>query len=175
MTRLAVPLLALALLTGCTSELRGSDGASANTAARCPTEVRLPEPASTPTSSPGPTRANPPGDIAPHEVENNGWKVRKGLSPDDRQAGATAVEKIRKPLESLCGNENFTVDATRRALADAGFTDPQVNGLRDGSPGVFYAFRVGAACVQGDLTPGRVRAFVDGVNGEGSCVEVASH
>ncbi|MCP2242632.1 hypothetical protein [Lentzea aerocolonigenes] len=148
----------------------------------CAVQVNLPEPATTTTTPPAarPTGSHTP-DVAPHNAENNGWKVRKGLSPEARQAGATAAEKIKQPLAALCGAGDFALDPTRKALADQGFADATVQyvrtpvGMRELAPGVFFALEIGAACVLGDLTPGSLRLSVDGHTGENSCVEPFSH
>lgn len=145
----------------------------------CAVQVNLPEPATTPPSA-APASGHTP-DVAPHNAENNRWKVRKGLSPEARQAGATAAEKIKQPLAALCGAGDFALDPTRKALADQGFAGATVRyvrtpvGMPEPAPGVFFAFEIGPTCVLGDLTPGSLRLFVDGHTGENSCIEPFSH
>jgi hypothetical protein len=148
----------------------------------CAVQVNLPEPMTTMTTPPAaPPAGGHTPDVAPHNAENNGWKVRKGLSPEARQAGASAAEKIKQPLAALCGAGDFALDPTRKALANQGFADAAVQyvrtpvGMPEPAPGVFFAFEIGPTCVLGDLTPGSLRLFVDGHTGENSCIEPFSH
>jgi hypothetical protein len=122
-------------------------------------------------------------DVAPHEAENNGWKQRRALTPDERAAGEDSARRIAPLLVDLCARGDFTAEGTRRALVGAGFpADAMVEvitpppGAADDSPFVFYNMRLGArTCVQGDLRRGKVRVDVDGPTREGSCYEPESH
>ncbi|MCS7477417.1 hypothetical protein ACFFQW_21985 [Umezawaea endophytica] len=148
----------------------------------CPGDVTAP-PAATPTT-PAPTTAGtgrPAPDVAPHQAENNAWKQRRPLTPDERARGVEAADKVLPLLEALCAKGDFTTDSARKALVDAGLpADTMVELVEqrfDGQPPmIYYNATLGTrTCVLGDLTPGHVRVFVEGPTGEGSCHEPKSH
>src|SRR5262245_20790483 len=58
-------------------------------------------PAVTPSGEANVDRALPPGDGAPHEAENNGWKQRHELTPDEQRAGDALAARIRPKLAAL--------------------------------------------------------------------------
>jgi hypothetical protein len=154
---------------------------SAPSSAPCASEVvAAPAQTGTPTAAPG---GGSVPDVAPHQAENNGWKQRRALTPDERTAGEDAARRIAPLLVDLCARGDFTAEGTRRALVGAGFPSdaivevvPQPEGVADSSPVVFYNMTLAArTCVQGDLRLGRVRVHVDGPTGEGSCYEPKTH
>ncbi|HWO66091.1 MAG TPA: hypothetical protein VNO31_39275 [Umezawaea sp.] len=205
--RLPVLCAALLLASGCASRTSaasdgGGDGpvlsvsrsaAPTTTSTATPTTTRAPKP---PVGCPGdvtappaetPTTANGTGgstpDVAPHQAENNAWKQRRPLTPDERALGVEAADRILPLLVALCAKGDFTTGGTRAALVGAGFppdvmvepVEPLVGG-GDHPPMVYYNMRLGTrTCVLGDLTPGQVRVFVEGPTGEGSCHEPKSH
>lgn len=149
---------------------------SVSSSGPCQVEEHVPEPA-TATVPATPTGGATP-DVAPHNAENNRWKQRKPLTVKGVQTGRDTITRVRPVLERVCGSGDFSVDATKKALAEfeayvtrpyeqeafLGFTITVSNGPAE---------RV--TCVLGDLKPGLVRIFADGTTGEGDCYEPKSH
>lgn len=147
--------------------------------APCEVEENVPEPVTPapPPPVPQPSSGARP-DVAPHNAENSRWKQRKPLNAVGVQTGRDAIAKIRPVLRSVCESGDFSVDATKKALAeyDAVVTRPYETATFIG-----YAITVSngpaerVTCVLGDLKPGELRIFVDGTTGEGACFEPKSH
>ncbi|MFS8097791.1 hypothetical protein LFM09_11685 [Lentzea alba] len=137
-------------------------------------EVRPP---ATETVAAAPTGGATP-DVAPHQAENNRWKQRKPLSAQGVQSGRDVLAKIRPELERICGSGDFSVDATKKALAAF---KPLVEQAASYATGVSFTITVEngpterTTCVFGSLQPGAVWVSVDGTNGEGSCYTPKTH
>jgi hypothetical protein len=123
--------------------------------------------------------ARPPGDGAPHNAENNGWKVRAELTDAERADAAAAAEKIRPALEAVRARNDFGFTGTRSALLALGYTAEQVQvvGMNDPTvPGAVYAVRLPPrACVIGSVRPEAVTAEVQGAAAEFGCLEPYTH
>ncbi|TWP53395.1 hypothetical protein FKR81_05380 [Lentzea tibetensis] len=195
MLRPVALLLVTLVLAGCARHGTASDGVADSAVITTAITTTTPAPVSVPpegacrrevhvqTPAPPP----PPGaatggatPVAAHNAENNGWKVRKQLPAEDREAGVAAVGKIENPLQALCDKGFFSFDATRDVLRGAGFDDVFIVELRASPgeaapPGNAFYFQVKRACVFGEVKPGAVRLDVDGTTGEGSCYEPPSH
>lgn len=149
---------------------------SLSPAGPCQVEEKVPEPV-TNTAPPAPTGGATP-DVAPHNAENNRWKQRKPLNVKGVRTGRDTITRVRPILERVCGSGDFSVDATKKALAEF---EAYVN--RPYEQETFIGFTITVSngpaervtCVLGDLKPGLVRIFVDGTTGEGDCYEPKSH
>jgi hypothetical protein len=141
----------------------------------CRVEENVPEPVTPPVPVPS-SGAGP--DVAPHNAENNRWKQRKPLNAKGVQTGRDTIAKIRPVLERVCASGDFSVDTTKKALAEY-----QAYVTRPYETETFLGYTITvsngpaerATCVLGDLKPGQVRIFVNGTTGEGSCYEPKSH
>jgi hypothetical protein len=162
MRRILCALVPLVLLAGCADAAAGTGPAPSR-----------PSPSASPASAA--TSTGP--DVAPHEVDNNGWKQRHDLTDADRAAGEQAAARIRRELQRLRTAGDFTLGSTRRTLAAIGYpaTDIQVEPLRDGSAGAAFAVHAGRACVDGDVRRERVLVQVEGAATEFGCLEPFSH
>jgi hypothetical protein len=128
--------------------------------------------------------ALPPGDAAPHQAENNGWKQRHELTAEQRRAADAVAARIRPKLTQLRAAEDFGPASTKRALLELGLPpdDVQVTAMRPptGSdtvaPGAVFAVRVaGAGCVIGSVRPARLQVEVTGASAEFGCLEPFTH
>lgn len=147
----------------------------------CEVEEHVPEPVTPqepgPTPGAGPTSGVGP-DVAPHNAENNRWKQRKPLNAKGVQTGRDTIAKIRPVLERVCASGDFSVDTTKKALAEY-----QAHVVRPYEKEIFIGYTITVSngptervtCVLGDLKPSLVRIFVDGTTGEGDCYEPKSH
>lgn len=152
-----------------------------------------PLPSSSP-SGPAPTASTPqddadgqalqPGDGAPHEADNNGWKQRHELTADEQRAGDALAARIQPKLAALRTAGDFAPASTRQALLGLGLPpdDVQVNSMRPPldsdtpPPGAVFAVRfAGAGCVIGDVRPDRLLVEVTGAGAEFGCLEPYSH
>ncbi|MGI5242746.1 hypothetical protein [Dactylosporangium sp. CA-139066] len=129
---------------------------------------------------PSPTpRTVPPGDGAPHNAENNAWKVRTELTDAEKAEAQAAADKIKPALEAVRAGNDFGYTATRSALLALGYAADriQVQSMRDPTvAGAVYAVRIGTrACVIGDVRPERVTAEVRGSAAEFGCLEPYTH
>jgi len=124
-------------------------------------------------------RALPPGDGAPHNAENNAWKVRAELTAAERAEAEAAAEKIRPALEQVRAGGDLGYLSVRSALLSLGYTAGQVTvtGMRDPSvAGAVYAVHAGPrSCVVGTVTPATVTAEVMGSAAEFGCLEPYTH
>ncbi|GAA4262477.1 hypothetical protein [Dactylosporangium darangshiense] len=124
-------------------------------------------------------RALPPGDGAPHNAENNAWKVRAELTDAERAEAEAAAEKIRPALEKVRSGGDLGYLSVRSALLSVGYTADKVTvtGMRDPSvAGAVYAVHAGArSCVIGTVTPATVTAEVMGSAAEFGCLEPYTH
>jgi len=134
-------------------------------------------------SSPLPTRSTPPdgalspGDEAPHEADNNGWKRRHELTADERRAGDVLATRIRPKLAALRTAGDFAPESTRQALLGLGLPpdDVLVTAMRT-PPGAVFAVRfAGTGCVIGDVRPDRLLVEVTGAGTEFGCLEPDTH
>lgn len=138
----------------------------------CQVSEQVPEPAGP--GGPGPDVGTGP-DVAPHNAENNRWKQRKSLTPAAVRSGRDTIARIVPALEPICARGDFTAATTKKALAA-----PDVWVEQRGTS-VFFSLSVDngqserTTCVNGDMSPGAIRVFVQGTTGEGSCVEPKSH
>lgn len=145
----------------------------------CKVEEHVPEPATVtvPGPSPQPSSGATP-DVAPHNAENSRWKQRKPLNAKGVQTGRDTIAKIRPVLERVCASGDFSVDTTKKALAEY-----QAYVVRPYERETFLGYTITVSngpaervtCVLGDLKPGEVRIFVNGTTGEGDCYEPKSH
>ncbi|MEU5695610.1 hypothetical protein [Actinosynnema sp. NPDC020468] len=135
-------------------------------------QVATPAPAPITPTTPGTT---PPGDVAPHEVENNRWKQRRGLSLAEVDAGRVLAEVVGPALKALCDAGDFEPAHARQVLADLGHPEGEAEVARYGQIGVAYSVSTGRTCVFGYLWPGRFTRSIDGHTGEGTCIEPFSH
>lgn len=140
----------------------------------CEVNTQIPEPVADAPPPPA-TGAPPTGtgpDIAPHHPENNRWKQRKPLNAKGVQSGRDAIAKISPVVQRVCESGDFSIDATKKALAQY---QPIVEHPAFYATGVSFNITVDngpnerATCVLGALEPGLVRISIDGTNGEGSC------
>lgn len=129
-------------------------------------------------------RALPPGDGAPHEAENNGWKQRHELTADEQRAGDALAARVRPKLAALRTAGDFAPASTRQALLALGLgpDDVQVTGMRtplDSAtppPGAVFAVHFPeAGCVIGDVRPERLLVEVTGAGAEFGCLEPYTH
>jgi hypothetical protein len=134
----------------------------------------------------GEARPTPIGDGPPNHADNNGWKQRHDLSPDDQRLAGQAADRIRPELAKLRTAGDFAPDSTRRMLLNLGYPsgDVEVTPMRTpggwSSPqppaGAVFAVHLGrAACVLGDVRPERVLVEVRGSATEYGCLEPFSH
>lgn len=164
-------VLAVALLcAACSADEKPVPPPTTNQAAPCQVEENVPQPvqrfAAQPTNGGGP-------DVAPHHVENNGWKQRKPLNAEATAKGRDTIARVSPILKRVCESGDFSADTTRKALAEL---EPQVEQPYPDQR--FLGFTItldGGTCVLGDLEPGLVRIFLDGTNGEGSCYTPKTH
>jgi hypothetical protein len=112
-----------------------------------------------------------PGDLAPHEQENNGWRYPRSLAPGDQAAAEAAARRIQPALEQVRARNDFSVDAVRNALVGLGYPASAVAVRSFGAdgPGVVYGVSVGPGCVAGDVRPSRVLAQAQGPIAEWGC------
>jgi hypothetical protein len=116
----------------------------------------------------------PPGDLAPHEVENNSWKYPKDVSPEDQKAAEEVVAKIRPPLEALRTNGDFSLESTTKVLSAYGEVGVQKMNDPD-YLGAVFGFHVGkTGCVQGAVRPDQVTVAVTGMVAEWGCNPVGA-
>lgn len=127
-----------------------------------------------------------PGDRAPHDTENNGWKQRHDLSPADRRAAEATAHQIRPALARLRKAGDFAPEAVLRTFKRLGLPNDRIwAGPMRTSPlltsptpvlGAVFSVRAGIiACVDGDVRPERVLVQVEGPDAEGNCIEPFSH
>ncbi|KOV87135.1 hypothetical protein ADL03_07005 [Nocardia sp. NRRL S-836] len=160
----------------------------------CEVKQQVPEPvAETPAPSGQPTVGNPapgntapgnaaPGDVAPgraapdvapHNAENNAWKHRRSLPAAGVQAGRDLITRVLPVLEPICASGDLSAGPVRKALAEHRAYVEQRPTL------VFFSMETRAgervACLNGDMSAGVIRLFVEGTTGEGSCIEPVSH
>ncbi|MFI5889526.1 hypothetical protein ACIA5D_05340 [Actinoplanes sp. NPDC051513] len=135
-------------------------------------------------STPPRDASPPPGDGAPHEAENNGWKQRHDLTADEQRAGDALAARIRPKLTALRTAGDFAPSSTQQALLGLGLRpdDVQVTAMRpplDSTtppPGAVFAVRfAGAGCVIGDVRPDRLLVEVTGAAAEFGCLEPYTH
>lgn len=155
----------LFLLVGCGARPAATGGTSASLSAP-------------PTTTPSPAvigHDDKPGDAAPHEEENNGWKYPGELSADAKKQADAAAGRIRPALEKLRAANRFSPDAVRSALIGLGYRKENI-GVRefDQPPGVVYGVQVGSGCVEGDVRPTRVQADVQGPIADWGCMPPAT-
>ncbi|WP_433364214.1 DUF6993 domain-containing protein [Actinoplanes sp. CA-142083] len=126
----------------------------------------------------------PPGDGAPHQAENNGWKQRHELTAEEQRAGDALAARIRPKLAALRTAGDFTPASTRQALLGLGLApdDVAVTPMRtplDAAappPGAVFAVRFpDAGCVIGDVRPSRLLVEVTGAGAEFGCLEPYTH
>jgi hypothetical protein len=144
----------------------------------------LPSPsASTPQDDAG-GPAQPPGDGAPHQADNNAWKQRHELTAEEQRAGDALAARIRPKLTALRTARDLAPASTRQALLGLGLRpdDVQVTAMRPpiGSdtppPGAVFAVRFAdAGCVIGDVRPERLLVEVTGAAAEFGCLEPYTH
>jgi hypothetical protein len=129
-------------------------------------------------------QAPPPGDGAPHQADNNGWKQRHELTAEEQRAGDALAARIQPKLAALRTAGDFAPASTRQALLGLGLSadDVQVTAMRpplDSAtppPGAVFAVRfAGAGCVIGDVRPERLLVEVTGAGAEFGCLEPDSH
>ncbi|MBM2615073.1 hypothetical protein JIG36_05800 [Actinoplanes sp. LDG1-06] len=154
-------------------------GAGDGDAATLPSTVSQPSsvpPASVPTDGAG-DQAPPPGDGAPHQAENNGWKQRHELTAEEQRAGDALAARIRPALTGLRASGDFAPASTRRVLLALGLAteDVQVNEMRTPPGTVFAVTFPEAGCVIGDVRPERVLVEVTGAAAEFGCLEPFTH
>lgn len=151
---------------------------AALTLAGCARPVTRPPAAPDPVG-PSPTVVTPPGDGAPHNAENNGWKRRAELGDADRKLAEQAVARIRTALEAQRAVGDFSLPATLATLVGLGFPADQVQVATMNDPtitGAVYGVHVGErGCVIGNVQPLAVRAEVAGSAAEFGCLEPFSH
>ncbi|MCO8271680.1 hypothetical protein M1L60_13875 [Actinoplanes sp. TRM 88003] len=119
----------------------------------------------------------PAGDGAPHNAENNGWKQRHELSPDEQATGDALAARIRPNLAALRKAGDFDPASARKALLDLGLRpdDVGVSEMRQ-PPGVVFEVRFPeAGCVIGDVRPERLLVEVTGAAAEFGCLEPVTH
>lgn len=142
----------------------------------CAVRTAVPAPPAEPASDPASASAAPvPGDVAPNEADNNGWKQRHELTDAERAQAQRAADRIRPALQRL---PEPGPEPVRQALLWLGYAagDVTVERMHDGSPGAAFGVRVGPrACVVGEVTPSRVRADVAGTAAEFGCLEPFTH
>jgi hypothetical protein len=161
----------VAAVTGCGDVPAGATATADRAAAATATRT-----AAVPAASP------PPGDLAPHEVENNAWKQRGEPTAGDRAAARSAAERIRRAAERRRPTGALSPAATRDMLLRLGFAGGRVAVAaprgRDGATpaGAVFAVHVGrTACVVGALSPDRTQVEVTGRAAEYGCLEPFSH
>lgn len=92
--------------------------------------------------------------------------AREPLTPEGTAAGSELAAKIRPVLERVCASGDFSVETTRKALADQAArvfrADEQITG-------VAFVVAVPSACVLGELRPGHLRISVEGPTRTGHC------
>jgi hypothetical protein len=145
----------------------------------CEVEEQVPEPVTqtpAPSGDPAPGNAAPghaAPDAAPHHVENNAWKRRKSLSAAGVQEGRDLIARVRPVLEPICASGVLSAGPVRKALAEHRAYVEQRPTL------VFFSMEINAqqrvTCLNGDMSAGVIRLFVQGTTGEGSCIEPVSH
>ncbi|WP_131740151.1 hypothetical protein [Actinomadura roseirufa] len=119
-------------------------------------------------------------------MENNGWKYRSPLSPDDERKTQAAASKVRPALARLREGHDFSVQSVERTLLGLGFPRDhvqvqaiQVSPLQTSStppPGAIFVVTVGTrGCVHGDIRPSRLLVQAEGTTGEGTCLEPYTH
>jgi hypothetical protein len=144
----------------------------------------LPSPSAVIASPAEAAQAAPPGDGAPHEAENNGWKRRPDLTADQQRAGDALAARIRPRLAALRATGDFAPESTRQTLLGLGLRseDVQVTAMRtplDAAtppPGAVFAARFGGTgCVLGDVRPDRLLVEVAAAGAEFGCPEPYTH
>ncbi|HEX5198335.1 hypothetical protein ACFQS1_03675 [Paractinoplanes rhizophilus] len=124
-----------------------------------------------------PEQTLPPGDGAPHQAENNGWKQRHELTPDEQRTGDALAARIRPKLAALRTAGDFAPASTRDALLGLGLPpdDVQVTEMRTPPGAVFAVHFPDAGCVIGDVRPDRLLVEVTGAGAEFGCLEPYTH
>ncbi|ANZ34702.1 hypothetical protein BBK82_00010 [Lentzea guizhouensis] len=142
----------------------------------CQVEEQIPEPVAAPPADPSPRSAPTGGaapDVAPHNAENNAWKQRRSLSADAVQAGRDLITRVLPVLEPLCASGDLSAGPVRKALSEHRAYVEQRPTL------VFFSMETRTVqrvtCLNGDMSAGKIRLFVQGTTGEGTCVEPVSH
>ncbi|SNY55197.1 DUF6993 domain-containing protein [Paractinoplanes atraurantiacus] len=129
-------------------------------------------------------QAQPPGDGAPHQAENNGWKQRHDLTAEEQRTGDALAARIRPKLTALRSAGDFAPASTQRALLSLGLDADQVQvttmrapiGESAPPPGAVFAVHFPeAGCVIGDVRPERLQIEVTGAAAEFGCLEPFSH
>lgn len=92
--------------------------------------------------------------------------AREPLSVEGSTAGQELAAKIRPALEQVCASGNFSLDATRKALAGLDARVFQADGQ---VTGVAFVITLSSACVLGELRPGNVRISVVGMTRAARC------
>ncbi|MET8758873.1 hypothetical protein [Lentzea sp. NPDC004782] len=85
--------------------------------------------------------------------------AREPLSPEGNRAGWQVVAGIRPAVEHVCASGDFSLDATRKALAGL---DARVFRPDESVTGVAFVITLPQACVLGELRSGAVRISVEG-------------
>jgi len=129
-------------------------------------------------------QALPPGDGAPHQADNNGWKQRHELTAEEQRAGDALAARIRPKLTALRTAGDLAPASTRQALLGLGLRpdDVQVTAMRPAldsdtpPPGAVFAVRFAdASCVIGEIRPERLLVEVTGAGAEFGCLAPSTH
>lgn len=108
----------------------------------------------------------PSGTVLPMPVPLIPQVAREPLPTEGNTAGSQVAAEIRPALEQVCASGNFSLDATRKALAGRNVRvfqpDPQITG-------VAFVITLPTACVLGELRPGNVRISVEGTTKTARC------
>lgn len=92
--------------------------------------------------------------------------AREPLSPEGTRAGSEVAAAIRSAVEQVCASGDFSLDATRKALAGH---DARAFRADESVTGVAFVITLPQACVLGELRPGAVRISVEGTTKSGRC------
>ncbi|MCE7007379.1 hypothetical protein LWC34_31860 [Kibdelosporangium philippinense] len=126
-----------------------------------------------------PQKPSLPADMPLNHVDNNAWKDPKDMTEDDTRACETIAGWLRPKLEALHAKQDFTVESTRKAIADFGYPDAGVSQLyprydNTGTlvtpPGVMFGFSIRGGCIKGDVTPQRALVVVEGSIADAGCM-----
>jgi hypothetical protein len=92
--------------------------------------------------------------------------AREPLSAEGNTAGQELAAKIRPALEQVCASGDFSLDATRKALADhsARVFQPDAS-----VTAVAFVITLPSACVLGEVRRGNVRISVEGTTKTARC------
>lgn len=113
----------------------------------------------TPTPAPATTVSAMPAPLIPRVV-------REPLSPEGNRAGQEVAAGIRSAVEQVCASGDFSLDATRKALAGH---DARVFRADESVTGVAFVITLPQACVLGELRPGAVLISVEGLTKRTRC------